>query len=235
MNKVQYLTELEKELKAQKVENIADVLEEYSEHFNFKVGEGFSEEEISAKLERPKTIAEQFAGVGGRAKESRASKIILGVGISFVDIFMSMVYIMLIGVVVVLGVFSLACLVLGFCLITTLNIAALIPSIPYFCALLLGLSILAFAVLSMVGTFWAFLYVNQWAKKYLRWHSNLFGNRMLPPKSWQPKLALRTKRALQLITMVSLVAFVGLLAIGLIACWISSGSFEPWHVWNWFV
>ena len=48
MNKQEYLMGLEKALKAAHVRDSADILEEYGEHFDMKLQDGFGEEEIAA-------------------------------------------------------------------------------------------------------------------------------------------------------------------------------------------
>ena len=49
-----------KELKARGVADAADIEEEYEQHFAFKLADGYSEEEIAAKLGGPAKLAAQF-------------------------------------------------------------------------------------------------------------------------------------------------------------------------------
>ena len=68
MDKTQYLTELEKALKKRNVAEIAEILSEYETHFRLKREDGFSEEEIVAKLASPTEIAEQFSAAASGSK-----------------------------------------------------------------------------------------------------------------------------------------------------------------------
>ena len=47
MNKAEYLGALEAELKAREASDIDEIIAEYSEHFDFKLADGFSESEIA--------------------------------------------------------------------------------------------------------------------------------------------------------------------------------------------
>ena len=65
MNKAEYLGALEAELKAREASDIDEIIAEYSEHFDFKLADGFSESEIAVKLGAPEKIAEQFEEESG--------------------------------------------------------------------------------------------------------------------------------------------------------------------------
>ena len=60
MKKSEFLDRLSKELTRKNIPDIADILGEYEQHFAFKLADGFSEEEIAAKLGDPDQIAAQF-------------------------------------------------------------------------------------------------------------------------------------------------------------------------------
>ena len=60
MTKLDFMAQLEQELKRRGVADADDVLEEYEQHFAFKLSDGYSEEEIAAKLGSPKELAAQF-------------------------------------------------------------------------------------------------------------------------------------------------------------------------------
>ena len=47
MTKTEFLTQLGSELQKRNVPDAADVLEEYEQHFAFKLADGYSEEEIN--------------------------------------------------------------------------------------------------------------------------------------------------------------------------------------------
>lgn len=60
MKKHEFMTRLANELHKRNVEDAADVVEEYEQHFTFKLADGYSEEEIAAKLGVPEELAAQF-------------------------------------------------------------------------------------------------------------------------------------------------------------------------------
>lgn len=61
MTKLEFMTQLERALKRHGAADCEDILEEYEQHFAFKLADGYSEEEIAAKLGAPEELAQQFA------------------------------------------------------------------------------------------------------------------------------------------------------------------------------
>lgn len=54
MKKTEFLNKLREELEKRNVADAADILEEYEQHFDLKLADGFFEEEIAARLgDRP--------------------------------------------------------------------------------------------------------------------------------------------------------------------------------------
>ena len=56
MTKNEFMAKLTDELKKRNIEDAADVAEEYEQHFVFKLADGYSEEEIAAKLGDPTAL-----------------------------------------------------------------------------------------------------------------------------------------------------------------------------------
>ena len=52
MTKQEYIDALTKALKIKKVKEIDEIISEYEDHFAFKITDGYSEEEVAAKLEK---------------------------------------------------------------------------------------------------------------------------------------------------------------------------------------
>ena len=61
MTKLEFMTQLERALKKHGAADCEDIMEEYEQHFAFKLADGYSEEEIAAKLGAPEELAQQFA------------------------------------------------------------------------------------------------------------------------------------------------------------------------------
>lgn len=72
MTKNEFMAKLTDELKKRNIEDAADVAEEYEQHFVFKLADGYSEEEIAAKLGDPTALAAQFdaAAQGGEKRSA---------------------------------------------------------------------------------------------------------------------------------------------------------------------
>lgn len=53
MTKSQFLQALETELKSRRLPDAGEILEEYEQHFAFKLADGYTEQEIARKLGSP--------------------------------------------------------------------------------------------------------------------------------------------------------------------------------------
>jgi len=232
MTKKEYLEELRKELKLNNAGDIDEILAEYDEHFNFKLEEGLTEEEIARKLSSPKEIAKEYCF--NNVEINKFEKGIKTTGVVFMSLPLSLIYALMWASVVVLGAFSLVSAVTGFCLITTINIAGLIPYIPYFPSLILGISLFGLSALSAIGTIYLFLYIKQWGKVYLRFCKNIVNNNHYPTISKHPKVSKKLASKFKLVAFIGLAVFMSAFVIGLISMCIASKSIQPWHVWNWF-
>jgi len=239
MNKTEFLNELEKKLSALKVADIADIIAEYEQHFSFKLADGYSEEEIAAKMGNPEELAQQFAAAETKTRKARSNKALAAVGLGFADIFVAAVFILLYGLVIVLAALTIASVTTGFCLIFGIDGFGLIPPMPYGCALVNAVAFLALAVLSVVAMIYCLLYIRQLGRAYGRWHKNVLalagGKPIYPALATHPQINPKLRRRLRRVTLISLTVFaVGFIA-GYIVCALSAGSLGYWHTWNWFV
>ena len=75
MTRETYISELTRLLKKQNTPDIEDIVAEYDAHFAYKTADGFTEEEVAAKLGSPAQIAEQFeqAQAGARPEPCAAA------------------------------------------------------------------------------------------------------------------------------------------------------------------
>jgi len=233
MNKNEFINELKAELIKNKISDIEDIIEEYEEHFAFKIDEGKSEEEIAIKLGEPKTIAKEYFLCSPSSNKLQRS--LIASGLIFIDFFVGLLYVLLWGCVIVMGTFTISCIIAGFLMITTINIAGLIPTMPYLGSLVFGISLLGLAVISFTATFYMFLYSKQWGKSYTRWHKNMLNNNIYPSVSKQPKLTKKTAYKIKLLTMVGLYVFVASFIVAFVILTIYTGQIGFWHELNWFV
>lgn len=130
MNKYEFLEELKKELEKHNVSDTEDIISEYEDHFAFKAEEGRTEEEVAKKLSSPKEIAEEYAEFASEDKSGkRSANGFTKVGIVAVSIPLAAIYALMLAAVIALGAFAVCTAALGFCLLTTVNIAGLISRI----------------------------------------------------------------------------------------------------------
>ncbi|NCB52975.1 MAG: DUF1700 domain-containing protein [Clostridia bacterium] len=235
MKKSDYLGRLRDELQKKKIPDVDDIVSEYEQHFAFRLADGHTEEEIAAKLEAPEAIAAQFGTEKSEKSPKSAGGFLLYAGLTFAALLEAMLYILFFAWVIVLGAASVAFAAIGGCLIVNTNVAGLIPAMPYSGALILGISILALAVVSAVGTVYCFAYTKQLIKASMRWHRNMTASSPLPPLPVNPQFSVKIKRTLRTVilsaTMVCGVTFV--VAYTVLA--LQAGALGFWHVWHWFV
>ncbi len=238
MTKSEFLTQLRYELKKNNISDAEDILEEYTQHFAFKLADGYSEEEIAAKLGKPSELASQFIP-DPEAKKHGGRKAITIIGMVFSDIFVGAFFIIFYAFAIVLGAFTLATATIGICLITGLNIHSVIPYIPYLCSLICAVSMLALAVLSGVACYYFVIFTRQLIRSYRRFHFNAIagaaGRAILPSLPAHPQMSSKSKRRMRKVTLYSIAVFAVSFVLGYIIMAICAGNLEFWHVWGWFV
>ncbi|HOJ12612.1 MAG TPA: DUF1700 domain-containing protein [Clostridiales bacterium] len=238
MTKSEFLTQLRYELKKNNISDSEDILDEYEQHFAFKLADGFAEEEIAAKLGNPYELASQFIP-NEEQKKHGGRKIVTVIGMVFADIFVGAFFLILYAFAAVMGTFTIAAAFIGICLLTGLNISNLIPGMPYLCALIYVVCLLALALLSSVGCLYFVSFIKQLMRSYGRFHFNVIagsaGQAMLPSLPVYPRMSAKSKRRTRLIALFSLTVFAVSFIAGYIISAILAGSLEFWHVWGWFI
>lgn len=101
MTKTEFMTRLEHELRRRNVADAADVMEEYEQHFAFKLADGYSEEEIAAKLGTPEELAAQFEALPGGTP--RRSAVLTWLWLGWADLFFGLFSALLLSFGVVLA------------------------------------------------------------------------------------------------------------------------------------
>ncbi len=241
MTKSEFLSELALELNKNKIPDADDIISEYEQHFAFKTADGFSEEEIASRLGDPAVLARQFEASrpGASDKGPRGRRILTVTGLVFADFFIAMLFIVLIAWEIVMAVFTAACAVISVFLAGGLNIASLLPGMPYGNAVLFAVSFALLAVISAAGTIYFAAFVRQLMRSYGRFHHNALaadtGKGQLPSLPINPQLPPRANRRLRTLVLIATVFFVIFCVSSFIASMIASGAAEFWHVWGWFV
>lgn len=237
MTKSEYLSRLMNELKKNHVEDADEIVGEYEEHFAFKLSDGYTEEEIAAKLGDPAALASTFDAASAQRGNSSRITAVLGVGIS--DLFSAMFFALLFAWEAVMIVLSVACAALSVCLLTDLNIASLIPPMPYWCGAVFGIAIAALAIFAAIGCFYFAALTRQLMRSYGRFRRNTLaassGKATLPSLAIYPQFSARTNRRIRSVALISLVVFAACTVLAMVVSMLSSGALEFWHVWGWFV
>jgi len=244
MNRLEYLAALEKALKSAGVRDLADILEEYAEHFDMKTADGYGEDEISARLGPPEEIAAQFKEITPSAGRGIGTKIMLAVGLFFADLGLAVpIFAALYSWIAALGATAISTVLVGLVMATGIDrldvVSAYVhmPYMPYVFALLLGIALLALGVLAAAGTVYCAIYITRLLKAYFRWHKTVWAgaSRKSPPKPLHPVLSPKKRRRMRSVVLISLLVFAVFLVAAYGSMAIATGSFEPWHVWGWFV
>ncbi len=237
MKKDEYLAQLVNELKKNAVADADDIANEYEQHFAFKMADGFSEEEISAKLGNPTALAAQFESNKNIGKPG-GRKITTIIGLVFADIFIGGFFALLFTWEAIMAAFSLTCAAVAVCLFSGLNIYSLIPPMPYWCGVIFGLSLAALAVLASTGCIYFAAFIRQLMRSYGRFHHNAVAvasdNAALPSLAINPQIPARANRRIRTVALLSLAIFTACFVLAMIVSMISSGAFEFWHAWGWF-
>lgn len=237
MTRNEFLTQFANELNRRHVADAAEILEEYREHFAFKQADGYSEEEIAAKLGDPLQLASQFEAAE-RPAEKHGKNPLAVVGLCFADLFAGMFFILLAAFGLITGIVTLISAVLTVCLFGGLNICALIPPMPYWCGAVLGLSFAALTVLSAVCCIYYTAFLRQLCRAFARFHHNTLaaaaGGAMLPPLAIHPQFSAKTNRGLRSAALISLAMFAACFVLSYCVCSLSAGALEFWHAWGWF-
>lgn len=232
MNKTDYIKALEAELRARKASDIDEIIEEYSEHFDFKMADGFSESQIALKLGAPEKIAEQFAEEKSEKKgKPRALKKALSALIAIPEVMGGVIFA---AWDVILAAVAIAFLVIGGTLIAGSDITGVIPKMPYASSLMFGIGAPALAVLAGCAAWYCFRLLMQLIKSRMRWHKSFVSGTILPPLSIAPRLEGKGKRIFRSIIYISAAAFGLFFLAAYVISAIDAHSVEFWHAWKWF-
>lgn len=237
MNRIEFMAQFSEELRKRKVPDADEIVEEYRQHFDFKLADGYSEEEIAAKLGDPIALATLFSETNGYKRKKGVKPLVI-CGLSFLDLFAGAFFILLVAWSVVMAVASLSFAVLSIGLIGNFNIYGLIPTMPYGCGVIIALSFIALAVLFAVGCIYYSAFLRQLVRSFIRFQHNALasvsGNAALPSLSISPRFSAKNKRCLRLVALIATLLFVVCFMLSYIVCGLTAGSPEFWHVWGWF-
>ena len=233
MKKNEFLSSLGAELKKNNVSEAADIVGEYEQHFTFKMADGFTEEEIAAKLGSPLALAAQFESAAVAKGGSR--KLLTAVGLGFTDLFVGALYILLFAWGLVMAALSVASATLTVCLLAKINIHSLIPPMPYTSAVVFAVASAALAFIAAIGCLYFAAFVRQSMRSFGRFQRNaLAGAAALPSLPLYPQFAGKTRRWLRTAVLSGLTILAASFVLGVIISTLSAGALQFWHTWGWF-
>jgi uncharacterized membrane protein len=237
MTKNEFLSKLENALKKNGIGDVDDILGEYEEHFAFKLADGYTEEEIAAKLGKPAELAAQFENDGSGEKRG-GRKLVTVIGLVFADLFAAICFALLWAFEAAMAAAAAATGTLSVCLLLGLNIHSWIPAMPYWCGAIFGLCLAALTVLAAVGCIYVAAYLRQLMRSFARFQHNSMaaasGRPVLPPIPTNPQLPAKMRRTLRQFALVSLAAFAICFVLGMLVSMLSAHALSFWHAWGWF-
>ncbi|MDD2260947.1 MAG: DUF1700 domain-containing protein [Clostridia bacterium] len=238
MNKKEFMDKLKNSLLESGISDIDDILNEYEEHFLFKMADGFSEEEVSLKLGDPKELAKQFVQEAPVIKVKKKNRFFTGLGLGFLDIFVGCIFLVLFIGVIALAAVAISSATAGVLLITKMNIASLLPVMPYKSAVMFSVGLIALAILVFITVVYGFLWFKQLLVSYSRFHKNCMAKAsnkaVYPAKATFLQVSGKLKRTLRGTILVSLVIFLVAFIGGYAVSALEAKALEFWHVWEWF-
>lgn len=236
MTKHDFLSRLTSILEKNQVPDAAEIVEEYEQHFAFKLADGYSEEEIAARLGDPEQLAMQYER--GNASGPKQSGVLTKIWLGFIDVFAGMFFLLLAACGVVISVAAIAFTAAGVCLVVCASPYGLIPAMPYGCGAIFGVALVALGVLTAVGSICYWVLIKQLMKAFGRFQHNTIaaatGNPVLPSLPVRIQLTPKANRRLRSLALIALLAFAVCFVLGFIVCMLSAGSIEFWHAWGWF-
>lgn len=166
-----------------------------------KLADGFFEEEIAARLGDPAILAAQFDETERAPQKESGSKPLTVIGLGFADVFAGLFFLLLAGFGIVLAAAALSFGVAAVCLLGGLNIHGLLPAMPYWCGVILGLSLLALTALFAVGCVYYGAFLRQLIRSFGRFQHNAMANAsglaVPPPLPISPQFSAKAKRRLR--------------------------------------
>ena len=234
MTKQDYLTALKQELNKNAVADAEDIVSEYEQHFAFKLADGFSEEEIAAKLGAPAQIALQFAGLPREQKRKSGKKTLLVLWLTIMGVFEVMLYGAFLYFIVGLFIGSLVPVALGVEFIAGLNFMNILPPMPYGAAIVCGISLIALGVMIFLFAVYCFAILKQMMRASLRWRRNMIREEALPLLPLSPQFAPKTRRALRGILLWAVLIFAVTFIAGFAILALYTHSWGFWHALGWF-
>ena len=196
-------------------------------------------EETSPDIKQSKKIAEIFnltvdnlinekAVVKKQNNKTNMTNII---GLIILDIFAVLFFIFMLAWLVVMISFAISLIIITVCLIGNINLYNIIPNIPYHCKILLSISFLSLAILTITSSLLYTDLINNLKGRYKNYHKNIFLNLS---NKYEGKSLFKNKKLIKKVAIISLITFIIIFILSIVVCMITANNIAFWHKWNWF-
>jgi uncharacterized membrane protein len=214
MNKLEFLSTMEKELKKRNVTDIEDIIEDYREYFDQHIALGQKEEDIASFIGDIKSIIEDYVIVDQRNHKKWFELVTVSV-IALPLLIMSY------GFLIVTAASALAFWAIAIYYIFNVSSFSFMPVIPLIPKIFYILSSLSASALMFSFSIRYYGMLNSMTKQYIVKQTIRIGDFVIP-------------KIYQNIFKISLISFMILFVVTFIVSVISAGTIQYWHEWQWF-
>ncbi len=226
MDKKTFLKTLSAGLIRYGIEDYADIIKDYENHFLIELAKGKTEEEISRELGDIKQIIKDYA----QNYEKPKQKSVIILGLTLQDIFLIPLMILLYGVFVALMAGALVSTAIGVYLNLALKNLSFIPQLIIPLNFLYGLAFFALACFLFGFSMLYLIYINKVVRASIMWQKSLLSEKY----GGNNVISSLNDDKYKKIALYSGIVFLSLFAAAYVVSAIVAGSFEFWHVWKWF-
>ena len=232
MDNNEYISKLRAALEKAGVSEPEEILDEYRAYFKRKENDGFSCDDAAAKLENPELIARQYSPEYRR--RSKGPSFLLIIGIVLAGIFALCFFLFIFAWAVVFAALAAGFAITGICYIFGARVTSVMPYVPMFEAIFMGVAFIALTVLAAIMAIYCWLYAVHLLKVYIRWNKNVFANKYSPPSPKHPQLSAKLTRKLRDTSLFSATIFASFFAAAVVLLCIHTRSVFFWNSLGWF-
>jgi len=214
MNKIEFLTTMEKELKKKNITDVEDIIEDYKEYFDQHIALGQKEEDISSFIGDIQSIIDDYEVVDQKNHKKWFELVTVSV-IALPLLILSY------GVLIVTAASVLAFWAIAIYYLFGVSSFSFMPIIPLFPRLFYIASALSASVMMFSFSVRYYGMLNSMTKQYIVKQTIRIGDYVIP---------LIYKKILK----ISIISFIVLFVVTFIVSVISAGSVQYWHEWQWF-
>jgi uncharacterized membrane protein len=214
MNKIEFLSQLEKELKKHNVSDITEIIDDYREYFDQQLSIGQKEDSIASYIGDIQSIVDDYVMID-KGNHKKWFELVT------VSVIALPLLILSYGVLIVTAASAVAFWAIAIYYlfnVSSFSFMPLIPLVPRFFYIACSLSA---AVLMFSFSVRYYGMLNSMTKQYIVKQTIRIGEYAIPS-------------VYQKILKISAISFVILFIASFIVSVISAGTLQYWHEWHWF-